>query len=108
MARYILETSDGSFQVREFEVKYGSGAKNGRNQDITVFHGSLNKTLAPEYGMGKSKLAYARLRHLEVSEVDFEQYHAQFTRRDEESRRRMRELINSPDNDLSQTIESII
>ena len=244
MARYILEISDSSFNVRELEVKYGSGAKNGWNQAITVFHGSLCKTLAPEYGMGKSyhdygkgfyatedkalayewavslstgengychafsldmselrclsidaaedilswmailmrhrpgtdsrrwdliqqrfiekyyidveaydvvigyrandsylaiakqfargeigvgilgrllklgsfgvqvcvksKLAYTRLRHLEASEVDYSQYHAQFISRDEESRRRMRELINSPDNDLSQTIESII
>ena len=56
----------------------------------------------------KSRLAYTRLRYLELSEVDYEQYHAQFISRDEESRRSMRELINSPDNDLSQTIESII
>ena len=244
MARYILETSYGSFQVQEFAVKYGGEAKKGRNQNITIFHGSTNKELAPVYGMGKpyhdygngfyateakalacewavslstgengychafsldmtelnclsiddaedilswmailmkhrpgtdsrrwdliqqrfiekyyidvdaydvvvgyraddsylaiakqfargevgvgilgrllklgsfgvqfcikSRSAYASLRYLELSEVDYEQYHTQFMRRDEESRRSMRELINSPANDLSQTIETII
>ena len=56
----------------------------------------------------KSRLAYTRLRYLETSGVNYEQYHAQFISRDEDSRRSMRELINSPENDLSQTIESII
>ena len=56
----------------------------------------------------KSGLAYSQLRYLGLFEVDYKQYHSQFVSRDEDSRRRMRELINSSDNDLSQTIESII
>ena len=56
----------------------------------------------------KSSLAYTRLRSHGSFEVDYEKFHAQFISRDEESRRKMRELINSPDNDLSHTIESII
>ena len=244
MARYLLETLDGSFRVYESAVNYGSEENNGQSRSITVFHGSLSKETAPEYGRGKSyhdygngfytsedkvlanewavslstgengychafsldmtglhrlstdaaedvlswmailmkhrpgtdtrrwdliqkrfiekyyidvdsydviigyrandsylaiakqfargevgvgilgrllklgsfgvqvcvksRLAYSRLRYLGSSEVDYEQYHAQFVSRDERSRRSMRDLINSPDNDISQTIESII
>ena len=56
----------------------------------------------------KSRLAVTWLRYLEISEVDYKQFHTLFIRRDEESRRRMRELINSHDNDLDKTIESTI
>ncbi|MCL1804566.1 MAG: DUF3990 domain-containing protein [Clostridiales bacterium] len=56
----------------------------------------------------KSQQAYTRLRFINVYEVDYKLFHTPFMERDAEARRRMKELVNSPDNDLSQTIESII
>ena len=56
----------------------------------------------------KSRLAYTHLNYMDLYEVDYEHFHTQFVKRDGESRRRMRELVNSPDNDLSQSIETII
>ena len=56
----------------------------------------------------KSSPAYSRLRHIESFYVEYDKFHAQFMSRDEKSRRKMRELINSSDNDLSHSIESII
>ena len=56
----------------------------------------------------KSRDAFSRLRHLDTAEADYALFYTMYKKRDEEARRLMKALVDSQENELDQTIETII
>lgn len=56
----------------------------------------------------KSEAAYKHLKKTGISSVEYSVFYAQFKDRDAKARKRMYELVNSEENDLSVTIEHLL
>lgn len=100
-------------------------------EKITLFHGTFEKNVTPTYGLGeekhdygkgfylteqielqyciKSPLAYSKLREIKdnLVAVEYEEFRKKYNQRDILAREKMRELVNSDANKVTNVFSTL-
>ena len=92
--------------------------------EIVLYHGSFNKVVVPQYGLGETKhdygkgfyltenveLAYSKLTKIEdgLICVDYNEFNEKYNKRDINARKNMHKLVDSDINKVTNVFSTLI